>query len=55
MVRISSALGKHLADEFGDKYVEMDEQERFEQFREYGMKYEMAKLKKDLEDFRVPF
>jgi arginyl-tRNA synthetase len=48
-------IGKTLADEFGDKFVEMDEKERFDQFREYGMKYEMAKLKKDLEDFRVPF
>ncbi len=48
-------IGKALADEFGDKFVEMDEKERFDQFREYGMKYEMAKLKKDLEDFRVPF
>ena len=33
----------------------MDEKERFEFFREYGLKYEMAKLKKDLEDFRVRF
>ena len=33
----------------------MDEKERFDQFRQYGMKYEMAKLKKDLEDFRVSF
>ena len=48
-------IGKTLADEFGDKFVEMDEKERFDQFREYGMKYEMAKLKKDLEDFRVRF
>ena len=48
-------IGKTLADEFGDKFVEMDEKERFDQFREYGMKYEMAKLKKDLEDFRVSF
>lgn len=48
-------IGKKLAEEFGDKFVEMDEKERFDQFREYGMKYEMAKLKKDLEDFRVPF
>ena len=48
-------IGKTLADEFGEKFVDMDEQERFNQFREYGMKYEMAKLKKDLEDFRVPF
>ena len=48
-------IGKTLAEEFGDKFVEMDEKERFDQFREYGMKYEMAKLKKDLEDFRVSF
>ncbi|TDL72233.1 arginine--tRNA ligase [Rhodococcus qingshengii] len=48
-------IGKTLAEEFGDKYVNVDEQERFEFFREYGLKYEMAKLQKDLEDFRVSF
>ncbi|WP_419954968.1 arginine--tRNA ligase [Neobacillus niacini] len=48
-------IGKSLAEEFGDKYVNVDEQERFEFFREYGLKYEMAKLQKDLEDFRVKF
>ncbi|MFB6466271.1 arginine--tRNA ligase [Cytobacillus sp. Hz8] len=48
-------IGKRLADEFGDRYVHADEQERFDFFREYGLKYEMEKLKKDLEDFRVPF
>jgi arginyl-tRNA synthetase len=48
-------IGQRLADEFGDKYVNADEQERFDAFREYGLKYEMEKLKKDLEDFRVPF
>lgn len=48
-------IGKSLAEEFGDKYVNVDEQERFEFFREYGLKYEMAKLQKDLEDFRVRF
>jgi arginyl-tRNA synthetase len=48
-------IGKKLAEEFGDKYVEADEQERFNFFREYGLKYEMAKLKQDLEDFRVRF
>ena len=46
-------IGKKLAEEFGDKYVNVDEKERYEFFREYGLKYEMAKLKKDLEDFRV--
>jgi len=48
-------IGKKLAEEFGDKYVSGDEQERFEFFREYGLKYEMAKLQKDLEEFRVTF
>lgn len=48
-------IGKKLADEFGDKYVNMDGEERFKLFREYGLKYEMEKLKKDLEDFRVSF
>jgi arginyl-tRNA synthetase len=48
-------IGKDLAAEFGDKYVHADETERFEFFRAYGLKYEMAKLKKDLEDFRVGF
>ncbi len=48
-------IGQKLADEFGDKYVNADEKERFDAFREYGLKYEMEKLKKDLEDFRVPF
>lgn len=48
-------IGKSLAEEFGDKYVSADEKERFDFFRDYGLKYEMAKLKKDLEDFRVRF
>lgn len=48
-------IGKRLVEEFGDKFVEMDEKERFDLFREYGLKYEMEKLKRDLEDFRVGF
>jgi arginyl-tRNA synthetase len=48
-------IGKRLAEEFGDKYVHANEQERFNFFREYGLKYEMEKLKKDLENFRVRF
>ena len=48
-------IGKRLAEEHGDQYVEMDEKERYNAFREYGLKYEMAKLKRDLEDFRVTF
>ena len=48
-------IGKKLAEEFGDKYVHVDEKERFDFFRAYGLKIEMAKLKTDLEEFRVPF
>ncbi|KAB7670613.1 arginine--tRNA ligase [Bacillus sp. B1-b2] len=48
-------IGKKLAEEHGDKYVSVTDQERFDFFREYGLQYEMEKLKKDLEDFRVPF
>lgn len=48
-------IGKKLAEEYGDKFVNADEQERFDFFREYGLKYEMAKLQQDLEDFRVGF
>ena len=48
-------IGKTLAEEFGDKYVNVAEKERFDFFREYGLKVEMAKLRKDLEDFRVGF
>ena len=33
----------------------MSEEERYEFFREHGLKYELAKLKKDLENFRVGF
>ncbi|WP_079506236.1 arginine--tRNA ligase [Mesobacillus jeotgali] len=48
-------IGKKLAEEFGDKYVKMADQERFDAFRDYGLKYEMEKLKQDLENFRVKF
>ncbi|OLS41242.1 arginine--tRNA ligase [Bacillus sp. MRMR6] len=48
-------IGKKLAEEFGDKHANVSAEERFEFFREYGLKYEMAKLQKDLEDFRVRF
>ncbi|MCB6745878.1 hypothetical protein, partial [Anaerostipes hadrus] len=44
-----------LADEYGRKFVDADEKTRYEFFRQYGLDYEMAKLKKDLEDFRVRF
>ncbi|WAA12208.1 arginine--tRNA ligase [Fervidibacillus halotolerans] len=48
-------IGKRLAEEFKDELVHKDEEERYQFFRSYGLKYEMDKLKKDLEDFRVLF
>jgi len=48
-------IAKTLAEEFGDKYVNVSNEERFEFFREYGLKYELKKLQDDLEAFRVPF
>lgn len=48
-------IGKTLAKEYGDKYVNVDEKERYDFFREYGLKCEMEKLKTDLENFRVGF
>jgi arginyl-tRNA synthetase len=48
-------IGKKLAEEYGSKYAEADENERYKFFREYGLKVEMSKLQKDLEMFRVPF
>lgn len=49
------AIGKRLAEEYGDRFVNEEESERLAFFREYGLKYELEKLSKDLENFRVPF
>ncbi|WP_410992913.1 arginine--tRNA ligase [Bacillus cereus] len=48
-------IGKRLAEELGDRYAKADEKESYEFYREYGLKYELAKLQKDLESFRVKF
>lgn len=48
-------FGKQLAAEAGDKYVHMDDTERFQFFRQYGLEKELDKLKKDLKDFGVEF
>ncbi|MBT2573061.1 arginine--tRNA ligase [Bacillus sp. ISL-51] len=49
------AIGKRLAEEFGDRFVNEEESERLAFFREYGLKVELDKLRADLENFRVPF
>ena len=48
-------VAKKLVDDSGDKYKNLPEKERHAFFREYGLKYELEKLKTDLENFRVPF
>ncbi|MED1434048.1 arginine--tRNA ligase [Bacillus mycoides] len=48
-------IGKRLAEEFGDRYAKADAEESYEFYRSYGLKYELAKLQKDLESFRVNF
>ncbi|WP_404405473.1 arginine--tRNA ligase [Jeotgalibacillus malaysiensis] len=48
-------IANTLAEEFGDQYVNASEEERYEFFREYGLKFELKKLQDDLEAFRVPF
>ncbi|ODG91897.1 MULTISPECIES: arginine--tRNA ligase [Bacillaceae] len=48
-------IGKTLAAEFGDRYVNEPEEARYKFFREYGLKLEMEKLQRDLRNFRVDF
>ncbi|MFB7138319.1 arginine--tRNA ligase [Gottfriedia sp. NPDC056225] len=48
-------IGKTLAGEFGDRYMNEPEEDRYKFFREYGLKLEMEKLQRDLRNFRVDF
>jgi arginyl-tRNA synthetase len=48
-------IGKRLASEHGDQYVKASDEDRYQFFRQYGLKDELAKLQKDLDSFRVPF
>ncbi|MGE6257835.1 arginine--tRNA ligase [Heyndrickxia sporothermodurans] len=48
-------IGQKLAEQFGDEFTKKSDEERYEFFRQYGLEYEMKKLKTDLESFRVPF
>ncbi|MFD4704503.1 arginine--tRNA ligase [Gottfriedia sp. NPDC058432] len=48
-------IGKTLAAEFGDRYINEPEEARYKFFREYGLKLEMEKLQRDLRNFRVEF
>ncbi|MFC4402837.1 arginine--tRNA ligase [Gracilibacillus xinjiangensis] len=48
-------VGKQLAKEHGEELLNKAPTEKHAFFREYGLKYELAKLAKDLEQFRVTF
>ncbi|WP_117161562.1 arginine--tRNA ligase [Paraliobacillus sp. X-1268] len=49
------ALGEELVDAYKDEWANKPEEERLEFFKEYGLKYEIKKLEKDLSEFRVNF
>ncbi|SES02650.1 arginine--tRNA ligase [Psychrobacillus sp. OK032] len=48
-------IAADLVKEHGDKFVQMSDEERYKAFRSHGLKVELAKLQKDLADFRVGF
>jgi len=48
-------IANDLAKEHGDKFIHMSDEERYKAFRTHGLKVELAKLQKDLADFRVNF
>ena len=48
-------IGKKLADEHGDSWLSKDRERRLAFFREYGLKYELGKIKEDLDEFGVFF
>lgn len=48
-------IAEELVKEHGDKFAHMTKEERFDAFRKHGLKVELAKLQKDLADFRVEF
>ena len=55
MDKILSISQRILVEEHGDKFVPMSDEERYKAFRAHGLKVELAKLQKDLADFRVGF
>ncbi|AOV08872.1 arginine--tRNA ligase [Sporosarcina ureilytica] len=48
-------IGKKLAEDYGDKYKHVSDEERYDFFRSYGLEFELEKLKTDLKNFRVVF
>lgn len=50
-----AALGERLAEEHGDRFVAMPEEERRAFFREFGLAEQLDKIKADLRRYRVEF
>ncbi|AMX00861.1 arginine--tRNA ligase [Rummeliibacillus stabekisii] len=48
-------IAKELSAEYGPEILDKSDEDRFEFFREHGLKHEFGKLQKDLHDFRVDF
>lgn len=48
-------IGKKLANEYEDTWLDKDRNERLAFFRDYGLKYEIGKIKTDLDAFGVYF
>ncbi|WP_227936988.1 arginine--tRNA ligase [Alkalihalobacillus deserti] len=48
-------FGQALAEEYGDKYVHLPEEERHAFLRQYGLDKELEKIKVDLKEYRVDF
>lgn len=47
--------GKHLAERDGDKWLNESKEKRLNYFREYGLEFELNKIKADLDMFGVHF
>lgn len=48
-------IAAQLKEQFGADILEKSDEERFKFFREHGLRLELAKLQKDLQNFRVEF
>ena len=48
-------IGKKLAKEYGEEWLQKDRDSRLAFFRDYGLKYELGKIKEDLDEFGVFF
>lgn len=48
-------IGQALKEEYQDTWLQKEEAERFNFFKEYGLRFELEKIKQDLAEFRVHF